>query len=67
MLEVAEDGTTLVAHIQEMIVVTAIERTVEGLAEGKIAIKHFLQCFKMCVCAVMPAHSQTPQLKKYKF
>jgi len=34
MLEVAEDGTTLVAHIQEMIVVTAIERTVEGLAEA---------------------------------
>ena len=33
-MEVAVHGTMLVEHIQEMIVVTAIERTEEGLAEG---------------------------------
>ena len=39
VMEVAEHGTMLVEHIQEMIVVTAIERTEEGLAEG---IDHLL-------------------------
>ena len=34
MVEEGECGMKLVGHIHEMIVATAIKRTVEGLAEG---------------------------------